>query len=245
LGEPLAYNPNGYVHRGWSSWDLFQKEAWDPLADQADRLLTLQVFETMGGTQTHNYFSKEAAENRPYLVVKSSPVIISPRRYDFGRIRIGCSALKTFTLENRGGSTIEIDLVSVAGASASQFEVQNDSCSGSVLPDSGQCDVDIVFEPDALGSAEALVQVAFVDDRIDILEAAVTGSSTVACEGDFDADGDVDGSDLSIFAADFGRTDCSDQSPCEGDFNGDKDVDGSDLAVFAADFGRTDCPFCP
>ena len=30
------------------------------------------------------------------------------------------------------------------------------------------------------------------------------------CEGDFDYDGDVDGSDLAIFAADFGRTDC----PC-------------------------------
>ena len=29
-----------------------------------------------------------------------------------------------------------------------------------------------------------------------------------ACEGDFDNDGDVDGSDLSVFAADFGRTDC-------------------------------------
>ena len=30
------------------------------------------------------------------------------------------------------------------------------------------------------------------------------------CEGDFDGDGDVDGSDLAVFAADFGRTDC----PC-------------------------------
>ena len=29
-----------------------------------------------------------------------------------------------------------------------------------------------------------------------------------ACEGDFDSDGDVDGSDLAVFAADFGRTDC-------------------------------------
>jgi hypothetical protein len=33
-----------------------------------------------------------------------------------------------------------------------------------------------------------------------------------ACEGDFDCDGDVDGSDLAVFAADFGRTDCG---PCE------------------------------
>ena len=60
------------------------------------------------------------------------------------------------------------------------------------------------------------------------------------CEGDFDGDNDVDGSDLAVFAADFGRTDCS--GDCDGDFDFDGDVDGSDLAVFAADFGRTNCP---
>ncbi len=65
----------------------------------------------------------------------------------------------------------------------------------------------------------------------------------ICCEGDFDDDGDVDGSDLAVFAADFGRTDCTGSPyPCEGDFDDDGDVDGSDLAVFAADFGRTDCP---
>jgi hypothetical protein len=64
--------------------------------------------------------------------------------------------------------------------------------------------------------------------------------TTLPCEGDYNKDGDVDGSDLAIFAADFGRTDCS--GDCEGDFDEDGDVDGSDLATFAADFGRTDCP---
>ena len=67
-------------------------------------------------------------------------------------------------------------------------------------------------------------------------------STSEPCEGDFDKDGDVDGSDLAVFAADFGRTDCDTGDPCEGDFDEDSDVDGSDLAVFAADFGRTDCP---
>lgn len=65
------------------------------------------------------------------------------------------------------------------------------------------------------------------------------------CEGDFTIpvpDGDVDGSDLAIFAADFGRTDCSFIDPCEGDFDCDGDEDGSDLAIFAADFGRANCP---
>lgn len=65
---------------------------------------------------------------------------------------------------------------------------------------------------------------------------------TPSCQGDFDSDGDVDGSDLAIFAADFGRTDCLPENPCQGDFDNDGDIDGSDLAVFAADFGRTNCP---
>jgi subtilisin family serine protease len=67
-------------------------------------------------------------------------------------------------------------------------------------------------------------------------------TSAAPCEGNFDPDGDVDGSDLAVFAADFGRTNCDVGDPCEGDFDTDNDVDGSDLAVFAADFGRTDCP---
>lgn len=67
-------------------------------------------------------------------------------------------------------------------------------------------------------------------------------TSAPTCEGDFDGDSDVDGSDLAVFAADFGRTDCGTGLECEGDFDHDNDVDGSDLAVFAADFGRTDCP---
>ena len=74
--------------------------------------------------------------------------------------------------------------------------------------------------------------------------AELKGPLTVPlCEGDFEPrDGDVDGSDLAVFAADFGRTDCGSGPKCEGDFDHDGDVDGSDLAVFAADFGRTDCP---
>ena len=60
------------------------------------------------------------------------------------------------------------------------------------------------------------------------------------CQGNFDGDQDVDGSDLAVFSVDFGRTDCD--GDCRGDFDSDGDVDGSDLAVFSADFGRTDCP---
>lgn len=62
------------------------------------------------------------------------------------------------------------------------------------------------------------------------------------CSGDFAGDGNVDESDLALFAPDFGRSDCDQGDACAGDLNCDRDMDGSDLAMFIADFGRTDCP---
>ena len=66
-------------------------------------------------------------------------------------------------------------------------------------------------------------------------------SPTGECQGDLDNDGDVDGSDLAVFAVDFGRTDCDTRSPSEDIFGDNNDVDWSDLAVFAGNFGGTDC----
>ncbi|MGA1824844.1 MAG: hypothetical protein ACMUIP_09275 [bacterium] len=79
---------------------------------------------------------------------------------------------------------------------------------------------------------------------LDMAFLLITEDDIEYCEGDFNRDGRVDDSDLAVFAADFGRTDCALNGQCEGDFDYDGDVDGSDLAVFAADFGRDDCP-CP
>jgi hypothetical protein len=88
------------------------------------------------------------------------------------------------------------------------------------------------------------------DDTVDVTTVFDTASATVGfacvptygCQGDFGHDGDVDGSDLTVFSADFGRTDCDQGEICEGDFDCDNDVDGSDLTVFAGNFGKTDCP---
>lgn len=85
--------------------------------------------------------------------------------------------------------------------------------------------------------------------KVDMAFLLITPDDTDYCEGDFDRDGDVDGSDLAVFAADFNRNDCYFTGDCEGDFDYDGDVDTPNLAVFAADYGRTNCscalPFGP
>ncbi len=68
----------------------------------------------------------------------------------------------------------------------------------------------------------------------------VPGVYLSPCEGDFDNDGDVDGSDLTKYSNFFGRVNCSVEFDfCSGDFDNDGDVDGSDLGVFSGDFGNT------
>lgn len=60
------------------------------------------------------------------------------------------------------------------------------------------------------------------------------------CRCDFNDDGNVDGVDLTLFAKDFGRTNCR-YTGCNGDFDLDGDVDGADLSVFACWYGTTGC----
>ena len=72
------------------------------------------------------------------------------------------------------------------------------------------------------------------------------------CEGNFDCDGDQDGTDAAIFKLHFGRSGfnnpCTYNNPCYGDFDGDGDADGTDAANFKQDFGRSGftnpCPAC-
>jgi len=65
------------------------------------------------------------------------------------------------------------------------------------------------------------------------------------CEGNFNPDEDVnvDGSDLALFKADFGRNTynepCHAGDRCNGNFDCDEDLDGSDAFIFKVDFGRS------
>jgi hypothetical protein len=178
-------------------------------------------------------------------IFRPTPVTVSPINHDFGIVTIDCTPTQAFTATNEQDENLQLGTFSITGLDSAEFLIQNDTCSGQTLAPDGTCTFDVLFDPDSLGSKNAAVSIPFTEPGIDALEVGLSGLVTEVCEGDFDNDGDVDGSDLAVFAEDFGRTDCGTGEPCEGDFDDDNDVDGSDLAVFAADFGRTDCPDCP
>ena len=45
----------------------------------------------------------------------------------------------------------------------------------------------------------------------------IVASSQDKCQGDFNQDGNIDGSDLSIFADNYGRNDCTQVVTCQDD----------------------------
>jgi hypothetical protein len=151
-------------------------------------------------------------------------------------------SFKTYTLSNTGHTTISYAI------SKSKNWVSLSGTSGSLTPGAGNnVTVSINSNANSLSAGSYSDTVLFTNTTNGNGNTSRSVSLTVnppanPCEGDFEPDGDVDGSDLAVFAADFGRTDCGIPTTCPGDFNNDGDVDGSDLAIFAADFGRTDCP---
>lgn len=108
--------------------------------------------------------------------------------------------------------------------------------------DSGSLTLTGTIERFAIGGQEFYIDGLRASRLTDMAYIMITEDETPYCKGDFDRNGRVDEEDLSVFAADFGRTDCYLNGACEGDFTYDGDVDGADLAVFSADYGREDCP---
>jgi len=82
------------------------------------------------------------------------------------------------------------------------------------------------------------------NDQSDFYPPAGNGCGDACeCEGNFDNDLDVDGTDASTFKMDFGRSKivdpCTNALPCDGDIECDTDVDGTNASQFKMDFGRS------
>ena len=65
----------------------------------------------------------------------------------------------------------------------------------------------------------------------------------IDCEGDFNFDGDVDASDLAVFADALGSSFGDVYFNIAADFNENDQVNTDDLSIFSDDYGRTDCPY--
>jgi hypothetical protein len=94
------------------------------------------------------------------LSVQVPDISVSPTSYDFGNIDVGNdSAAQTFTVSNSGVDNLIIGTLLVAGAHISEFDLQNDNCSGQTVSSAGTCTFQVVFSPRSADSKSASVSV--------------------------------------------------------------------------------------
>ena len=93
-------------------------------------------------------------------------------------------------------------------------------------------------------SDECLIKISDVDGDTSDENGVVFTITPPVCKADFNVDGIVNETDLSIFSIAMGDTNCSLwPTHCDCDIEGDdNDIDGLDLSILADDFGREDCP---
>ena len=112
------------------------------------------------------------------IIGKSEPDIsCSPDSYDFGSVSVGgTSEAKNFTVTNTGNADLVIDTISITGADASVFSIQNDNCSGRTIAASEGCSVGIVFTPTSDGTKSAYLTIPSNDPDTQNVIVRLTGT---------------------------------------------------------------------
>ena len=88
-------------------------------------------------------------------------VSVDPSVISFDPVVIGSSStVKTITIRNSGSANLYISAITLTGADASKFAIQNDNCSGQTVAVSGSCTVEGVFLPTEAGAKTATVSIA-------------------------------------------------------------------------------------
>ena len=84
------------------------------------------------------------------------PVAVGPSGLTFANRQLGStSPAQTVTVTYNGDGTATFGAASIAGANAADFDVDSDTCSGTMLFSGDQCQVRVTFAPGAVGTRVA------------------------------------------------------------------------------------------
>ena len=112
-------------------------------------------------------------------------VLLSAAKLDFGTVVVGArSDPQTITVKNFGGQPLTVTRVSIGGVDARDFSITADSCTAAPVAPGGQCALQLVFSPSAVGSAGGVIS---LDSN------ASSAPSTVTLAGSAVAGGVVSG----------------------------------------------------
>jgi len=136
---------------------------------------------------------------------------------DFGSVDVSGNIIRTFTIENTGGASLNLTgsspYVSISGANAADFSVT--SIPSSTITTGGTTTFDITFTPSAAGTRSASLSIANNDSDENPYDFSIQGTGTIPAAPEMDVQGnstsivDGDTTPSTVDHTDFGDADVS------------------------------------
>ena len=147
------------------------------------RVGKMVVFKVNGldGGQTEFLDPWEASPIVFNLVAESIPeqpaISVSPTSKNFGAVVEGDSSVaQTFTVSNIGSAPLNVGTISITGAGAAEFAVQNDMCSGQTIAPGGSRTLEVVFSPTSMTAKSATLNIPSNDPTRPIVAVSLSGT---------------------------------------------------------------------
>ena len=106
-------------------------------------------------------------------------ITVSPSPMDFGSPVAGSSSSPlTITVTNTGTADLTISTITIGGANADQFSIQNDSCSGQTIAPASSATLEVVFNPTSIDIKSATLSIPSDDPDEATVGVALTGIGT-------------------------------------------------------------------
>ncbi|MFO0752825.1 MAG: CFI-box-CTERM domain-containing protein [Thermodesulfovibrionales bacterium] len=111
-------------------------------------------------------------------------ISLSSTTYVFDAVSSGsASSPMSLTVFNTGTANLVVGTLSLSGNNASEFKVQNDTCSGQTVAPGKECTLQVVFSPASAGSKSASLNIPSNDAEVPVLQAALSETGAVADTG--------------------------------------------------------------
>lgn len=147
--------------------------------DEGGRLIRTQYGDGTTITKVIDYYYDEVG-NRLQKGVGLSVISASPTSYDFGTVLISQSSTPaTVTVSNTGNIDLFIGQLHITGTHASEFVLQNDTCSNQTIAQSASCTFDAVLSPTTEGSKTASIEIPSDDPNNPVLNIPLTGTGSL------------------------------------------------------------------
>jgi len=141
----------------------------------ADVLATTFTFQ-IGG---HN--ERELAIEAP---LAEPNISVSPTSKNFGDVTVGSSnSPQTVTVSNLGTANLLVETITITGANADQFTIQNDNCSGKTIAQNGSATLQVVFSPTSTGAKSATLNIPSNDPDEAKVEVSLSGTGVAVSDG--------------------------------------------------------------